>query len=120
MQGVRSVVVLTSNKELAHYNAPTAPDGGLLAVYARHGLGVAHFPADDPAHDVTARDAFDAAVDDIADKVANALSQVSLPAVIHCSAAIDRSPPVAARIAFLAEVGALPYMRFDPDASELA
>lgn len=106
-QGIRSVVVLTSNKELAHYDAPTAPDGGLLALYVSHGLRVVHLPADDPAHDVTARDAFDAAVDDIADKVAEALRQVPLPAVIHCSAAMDRSPPVAARVAILAEVGGL-------------
>lgn len=74
-------------------------------------MRVVHLPADDPAHDVTARDAFDAAVDGIAIEVAEALRQVPLPAVIHWSAAIDRSPPVAARVAFLAEVGALFYPR---------
>jgi protein-tyrosine phosphatase len=107
--GIRSVVVLTSTRELAHYDAPTASDGGLLALYRGRGLSVVHFPADDPAHDVTARDAFEAAVDVIAVEVAEALRQVPLPAVIHCSAAIDRSPPVAARVACLAEVGALFY-----------
>jgi hypothetical protein len=109
--GIRSVVVLTSNKELAHYDAPTASDGGLLALYRGRGLDVVHLPADDPAHDVTARDAFEAAVDGIAVEVAEALRHVPLPAVIHCSAAIDRSPPVAARVACLAEVGALSYTR---------
>lgn len=110
-QGIRSVVVLTSNKELAHYEAPTASDGGLLALYENRGLRVAHFPADDPAHDVTARGAFNAAVDEIAIKVGEALREVPLPAVMHCSAAIDRSPPVAARVKLLAEVGALPFLR---------
>jgi hypothetical protein len=103
-QSVRSVMVLTSNRELAHYDVPTVADGGLLALYMLRGLRVVHFPADDPRHDVTARDAFDAAVDDIAARVAEALCQVPLPAVMHCSAAIDRSPPVAARVKFLAEV----------------
>lgn len=108
-QRIQSVVVLTSNKELAHYDAPTAVDGGLLALYEHRGLRVVHRPADDPAHDVTARGTFDAAVDGIALEVAEALLQVPLPAVIHCSAAIDRSPPVAARVAFLAEVGRLSF-----------
>jgi len=102
---IRSVVVLTSDKELAHYDAPTAAEeGGLLAFYESRGLRVLHFPADDPAHDVTARDAFQAAVDKIAGRVADSLCGVPLPAVMHCSAGIDRSPPVAARVAVRAEV----------------
>ncbi len=110
-QCIRSVVVLTSNKELAHYDEPTASNGGLLALYGGRGLIVVHLAADDPAHDVTSRDAFEAAVDGIAVEVAEALRHVPLPAVIHCSAAIDRSPPVAVRVACLAEVGALFYPR---------
>jgi protein-tyrosine phosphatase len=109
--GIRSVVVLTSNKELAHYDEPAASEGGLLALYRARGLDVVHLPADDPAHDMTAQEAFEAAVDGIAAEVAEALRHVPLPAVIHCSAAIDRSPPVAARIAYLADVGALFYAR---------
>jgi protein-tyrosine phosphatase len=107
-QGVRSVVVLTSTQELAHYELSTASDGGLLALYEARGLHVVHFPADDPAHDVMARDAFDAAVDEIAFKTYEALREIPLPAVIHCSAAIDRSPPVAARVKFRFEVGGAP------------
>jgi hypothetical protein len=106
-QRIQSIVVLTSDRELAHYDAPTAPEGGLLAIYATRGLEIAHFPADDPAHDVTAREAFAAAVDGIADRVGEALARLPLPAVMHCSAAIDRSPPVAARIEFITEVGGL-------------
>lgn len=106
-QGVRSVIVLTSSKELHHYDGPTAGDGGLLSLYARAGLRVAHFPADDPAHDLTAQAAFNAAVDRLSCEVADALRALARPAVMHCSAAIDRSPPVAARIAFLLEVDCL-------------
>jgi hypothetical protein len=102
-QGIRSAIVLTSNKELFHYEAPTGRDGGLLALYARAGLEVVHMPADDPAHDVTAKAAFDESVDDIARNVAGQLERLPLPAVLHCSAAIDRSPPVAARVAFQVE-----------------
>lgn len=106
-QGVRSVVVLTSNKELAHYEAPTAQHGGLLGLYRALGLDVEHLPADDPAHDTTAKAAFDAAVDEIGERVTDSLRRLPLPALIHCSAAIDRSPPVAARVAFAHDCGML-------------
>jgi predicted protein tyrosine phosphatase len=106
-QGIRSVIVLTSSKELCHYDDATLGDGGLLNLYRRAGLKVVHFPADDPAHNLTARAAFDAAVDHLSIEVASALRSLPGPAAMHCSAAIDRSPPVAARIAFLSEVDGL-------------
>lgn len=106
-QGVRSVIVLTSNRELGHYAAPTRYSGGLLSLYRDAGLEVLHLPADDPAHDLTARAAFDAAVEELSEVVSQAVSTLSTPAVMHCSAAIDRSPPVAARVAFLSHVGPL-------------
>jgi hypothetical protein len=106
-QGIRSVIVVTSSKELHHYDGPTANDGGLLSLYTGAGLQVVHFPADDPAHDLTARATFNAAVDGLSGEIANALGSLARPAVMHCSAAIDRSPPVAARIAFQSEVEGL-------------
>lgn len=106
-QGIRSVIVLTSNKELAHYATAVADDGGLLSAYRNAGLEVLHLPADDPAHDLTARAMFDAAVDELSTELAQRLGTLRLPALLHCSAAIDRSPPVAARLAFLALVGAI-------------
>jgi protein-tyrosine phosphatase len=106
-QGIRSVIALTSSKELDHYAAPAGNDGGLLSLYEDAGLQVLHLPADDPAHDLTARAAFDAAVDELSHVVTQGLDTLRLPAVLHCSAAIDRSPPVAARVAFLVQTGAL-------------
>jgi predicted protein tyrosine phosphatase len=106
-QGIRSIVVLTSNRELHHYDRPTASDGGLLLLYKAAGLEVEHVPADDPAHDLTAQAAFDEAVDGLSADLVGTLRALPQPTVIHCSAAIDRSPPVAARIAFLAEVDCL-------------
>jgi hypothetical protein len=106
-QGVKSVIVLTTCQELRRYDAPTAADGGLLALYSAAGLQVRHFPADDPAHDLTARAAFAAGVERLSIEVVKALRSLELPAVLHCSAAIDRSPPVAARIAFLLEAARL-------------
>ncbi len=106
-QGVRSLIVLTSNKELDHYAAPLGNDGELLSLYQATGLEVLHLPADDPAHDLTARAAFNAAVDDLSKEVAQGLITLRPPTVLHCSAAIDRSPPVAARAAFLVQVGAV-------------
>jgi len=80
-QGIRSVIVLTSNKELQRYAAAVPGDGGLLSVYREAGLDVHHLPADDPAHDLTARAAFDAAVDDeLSRVVAQLLGTVRAPA----------------------------------------
>jgi hypothetical protein len=67
------------------------------------GLRVAHFPADDPAHDLTAAAAFYEGVDKLASRVVGALRELPLPALMHCSAASDRSPPVAARVAVAIE-----------------
>lgn len=106
-QGVRSVIVLARDKELDHYAAPLGNDGGLLSLYRAAGLEVVHLRADDPAHDLTARAAFNEAVDDLSKEMAQRLDTLRPPAVLHCSAAIDRSPPVAARAAFLAQAGAL-------------
>jgi hypothetical protein len=106
-QQIKSVIVLTSNKELDHYLMPTRDAGGLLALYRRAGLEVVHFPADDPAHDLTAKAAFDTGVEQLSCDIGAALRTVSRPAVLHCSAAIDRSPPIAARVAFLAELDCL-------------
>lgn len=106
-QGIRSVIALISNTELGHYDAPTGDVGGLLALYEANDLHVRHFPADDPAHDLTAEGAFKEAVDRVASEVAEALRGLPMPAAMHCSAAIDRSPPVAARVAWLAEAGCL-------------
>lgn len=103
-QGIRSVIVLTSNKELDHYEEPTASAGGLLSLYRAAGLEVVHFPADDPAHDLTAEAAFDAGVEALSSEVAQVLRIIPKPAAMLCSAAIDRSPPVAAWVAFLREI----------------
>lgn len=37
-QGIRSVIALTSSRELDHYNAPAGNDGGLLSLYEHAGL----------------------------------------------------------------------------------
>lgn len=102
-QGTRSIIVLTSNRELRYYDAATGEDGGLLALYSAGGLGVEHLPFDDPAHDPTDKATFRDAVDALSNQAAEALRELPLPAAMHCSAAIDRCPPVAARVAWLAE-----------------
>lgn len=106
-QGFRSIIVLTSNGELRHYDAATGEEGGLLALYTAQGLGVRHIPFDDPAHDPRAKATFETAVDELSIRAAQDLKELPHPAAMHCSAAIDRSPPVAARVAWLAETDSL-------------
>lgn len=101
--GIRTMIVLTSERELTYYETAMDSHGGLLGLYRLRGLEVVHLPTDDPAHDVRAAEGFATAVDEIADKAMDALRRVPLPALMHCSAAVDRSPPVAGRITFLIE-----------------
>jgi predicted protein tyrosine phosphatase len=88
-------------KELRYYDGLAGMEDGLLALYRKMGFKVCHLQWADPAHAKTAeaRAALRARVDEIKVKAYEAFRQLPKPVLIHCSAAIDRSTPVAAYIA---------------------
>ena len=104
-QGIRTVICLLHSKELGYYDGLVGMEEGLFHAYARAGLQVSHLPWPDPAHAKTPeiRAALLARVVEIKVDALAAFSTHPKPVLLHCSAAIDRSTPVAAFI--VAHVG---------------
>lgn len=114
--GVRAIICLLHRKELAYYSGLTGMADGLLAAYTKAGLDVCHLEWADPAHAPTPekRAALVARIDEIKVQALEAFNQGLKPTLIHCSAAIDRSTPVAAYLAAsVVSNAAMPNERID-------
>lgn len=89
-RGIRSIICLLENRQLTrYYSGLSLPGGGLLGYYESQGFRVRHFPMTDyqrPKQSYTR-------------EVLEAFNEMPKPVLLHCSAAIDRSTPVAAFIA---------------------
>ena len=95
--GIRSVISLMHPKELRHYEKLALGASDLIELYRKQGLNVGHLPWDDPAH----RNHIHATV--FAEELSRmrlealrAFDELPKPILLHCSAGIDRSSPVAA------------------------
>lgn len=107
--GIRSVICLMHSKELRYYDDLAGMEDGLLDLYRKVGFRVLHLQWADPAHakNEEARTALRARVEEIKVRAYEAFLQLPKPVLIHCSAAIDRSTPVAAYIAANVSRGAI-------------
>jgi len=87
-------------EELKHYVGLGLDPGGLLGFYREQGFCVFHCPWPDPAHARTAeeRSLRQQMVEQVKIKALAAFSKLPKPVLLHCSAAIDRTTPVAAFI----------------------
>ncbi len=95
-EGIASIICLVSEKELGHYRQ-LLPDGmSLIDYYVSMGFPVSHVPWSDPAHSGYAD--FEAEVEAKRPVLLDAYDQLPKPVLVHCSAAIDRSPPVVAYV----------------------
>jgi hypothetical protein len=101
---IRSLVVLTSDRELRHYDGVASDAGGLVELYRAAGFEVFHHPWADPAAGHAERDAFDQAVDSVRAAVLVDLRGMPLPVAVSCSSTIDRSPPIAACLGWALEL----------------
>ena len=99
-EGIVSIIPFVSEKELAHYSE-LLPDGvTLIDYYKRLGFRVRHVPWSDPAHTHTGYSNFQSEVEEKRPVLLEAYDQLPKPILVHCSAAIDRSPPVVAYVVF--------------------
>jgi hypothetical protein len=95
-EGIVSMVCFVSDKELLHYS-PLLPKGvNLIDYYRSVGFQVCHMPWSDPAH--SGYDSFHMEVEKKRPILLDAYDQLPKPVLVHCSAAIDRSPPVVAYV----------------------
>lgn len=97
--GFKSIICLMHPKEVAHYSALSLDATDLIAYYRIRGLEICHKPWDDPAHRPPGmRAAFEEELKRIQAESLECFDQLPKPVLLHCSAGIDRSSPVAAFI----------------------
>jgi protein-tyrosine phosphatase len=86
-------------KEVAHYAALSLDAADLIDYYRIRGFHVCHKPWDDPAHrPLGKRASFEEELRRIQAESLECFDQLPKPVLLHCSAGIDRSSPVAAFI----------------------
>jgi len=97
--GIRSIISLMHPKELRHYDALDLGAPDLIEFYRKQGFQVWHIPWDDPAHrPLSERASFQDELAHVRVEALEAFDDLPKPVLLHCSAGIDRSAPVAAYI----------------------
>ena len=96
---ISSIICLMHPKELGYYDDLGLDPNGLLGLYRSRGILVRHLPWADPAHANSAeRSRLLREVERIKLDALKAFEELPKPVLLHCSAGIDRSAPVAAHI----------------------
>ncbi|MGO9454379.1 MAG: hypothetical protein ACLQDV_25520 [Candidatus Binataceae bacterium] len=97
--GIKSIICLMHDKELAYYSSLDLGAPDLIAFYASQGFEVRRIKWEDPAHSKAPRIMIQKQLSEVRTLVLEAFDTVPKPALLHCSAGIDRSSPVAAFLA---------------------
>jgi len=97
--GIRAIISLMHPKELQHYAHLNLGAENLIEFYRKSGFEVRHIPWEDPAHrPVSEQFSFQEELARIREEALHAFDELPKPVLLHCSAGIDRSSPVAAYI----------------------
>lgn len=97
--GIRSIISLMHPKELCHYAQLDLGAQDLIDLYRKSGFEVRHIPWEDPAHrSASVHYSFQEELTRIRAEALQSFDELPDPVLLHCSAGIDRSAPVAAYI----------------------
>ena len=97
--GIRAIISLIHPKELRHYADLNLGAEDLIDFYRKSGFEARHIPWEDPAHrPLSGRSSFREELIRIREEALHAFDELPKPVLLHCSAGIDRSSPVAAYI----------------------
>lgn len=97
--GIRAIISLMHPKELCHYARLDIGAENLIKFYQRVGFEVKYIPWEDPAHrPISDQYSFWEELLRIREEALRAFDVLPKPILLHCSAGIDRSSPVAAYI----------------------
>ncbi len=95
--GIRSIICLMHPNELKHYAALDLGAPNLIESYQQIDIEVRHIPWDDPGHRQGLSPAtYEEELARVRVEVLNSFDDLPKPVLLHCSAGIDRSSPVAA------------------------
>ncbi len=110
--GFHSIICLMHAKELRYYDGLGLDRYGLLGYYKKQGFYLRHLPWADPAHARTAEERLllKQQGEVIKKKALAAFDDLPKPVLVHCSAGIDRTTPVAAFIADQKSTGQGPFV----------
>jgi hypothetical protein len=97
--GIRSLICLMHPKEVLHYAELDLDGENLIGFYRKAGFAVRHIPWEDPAHRSSGeRRSFPDECARVSEEALAAFDALKKPVLLHCSAGIDRSSPIAAFI----------------------
>lgn len=96
--GIQSIICLMSDTEIEFYKDLDLGTDNLIAFYQTR-FHVRHLPWEDPQHSKSSRDTIEAKLLTIREVALAAFNELPKPVLLHCSAGVDRSAPVAAYIA---------------------
>lgn len=97
VEGIRSIICLMSDTEVGFYKDLDLGTETLIEFY-RTRFDVCHLPWEDPHHSKSARETIEAALANVREAALAAFRKLPKPVLIHCSAGVDRSAPVAAYV----------------------
>lgn len=98
MEGIKSVISLMHDKDLACYACLDLGTSSLLKYYRSVGLQVVHIPWEDPHHKKSSHEEIRSTLLKVRKEAFSAYDRLPKPVLLQCSAGIDRSSPVAAFI----------------------
>jgi hypothetical protein len=96
--GIRSIISLMHDRDIRCYQSLNLGAENLIVFYKQQGFRVAHVPWEDPHHKKSSPEEKRKTLLEVRQQALREYDNLPKPALVQCSAGIDRSSPVAAFI----------------------